>query len=529
MPIIKIDGKDITVEKGTTILNAALQNGIFIPHFCYHPALSVSGNCRICLVEVEKQPKLCTACSTVVADNMVVHTNTPKVKKAREGTMEFLLLNHPLDCPECDKAGECMLQNFAFSYSSGKSRLLESKVQYKIKDIGKSIYLWTRRCILCSRCIRFCREISGTNELGFIKRGIHTEIEAFPTKRLNSLMSCNTVDICPVGALIDKDFLHKARVWHFDKVESICPFCSMGCNIYVHVKENKIFRIKPRYNPEVNSYWICDIGRHGYHYVNSENRIKTPQIRIGDKWQNISYEEAIRTISGRIKKILMGKGNVVAGICSSYSTNEDAFILKKVINLLNCNRLAVFSGFDDGNRLTFKSGFTIDSDKSPNTIGTCQILELGYEPSASYKAILRDIAKGEVRTVIYIGGEPDHSATKEEIDILSKLEFFIAFTVSKSSFSDLANIIIPCEAFVEKEGTFTNKNMRVQKLSPYRKITTKNGITHVWKVLNELTKWFDSPLEYKSEEEIFTDIAKEYPKYNNISYPLLADKGFPLP
>jgi len=245
MPTLTIDGKEITVELGTTILKAAERLGIFIPHYCYHPSLSVVGSCRMCFVEIEGSPKLVPACSTVAVDGMKVLTNSENVIKARESMLEFLLINHPLDCPVCDQAGECKLQDYAFLYGKNHSRFNEQKRLLPNKDFGEHIVLYANRCILCTRCVRFCQEIAGYEELGVFLRGGKAQIDIFPGKTLKNKLAGNIVDICPVGALIDKDFLHKTRVWNLTSYNSICPKCSRGCNIRIDVKDNTIFRIKP--------------------------------------------------------------------------------------------------------------------------------------------------------------------------------------------------------------------------------------------------------------------------------------------
>ncbi|MBK5095354.1 MAG: (2Fe-2S)-binding protein, partial [Deltaproteobacteria bacterium] len=270
MPTFTINGISVDVPERTTVLEAAKTVGIEIPHYCYHPKLSIAGNCRMCLVEVEKFPKLQIACNTFVTDGMVVKSNTEKVRQAVTGVLEFLLINHPIDCPICDQAGECGLQIYYMKYGLHKSRYaFEDKVhKKKVQDIGGQIILDAERCILCSRCIRFLEEVTGTSELEFFQRGDHSEISLFPGRPLDNQYTGNLADICPVGALTSKDFRFKCRVWNLRGAKSICPGCANGCNVEAHFKENILYRLVPRQNDEVNQTWMCDPGRLEYKKAN---------------------------------------------------------------------------------------------------------------------------------------------------------------------------------------------------------------------------------------------------------------------
>ncbi|HXV77214.1 MAG TPA: 2Fe-2S iron-sulfur cluster-binding protein, partial [Candidatus Polarisedimenticolaceae bacterium] len=277
MPKFTLDGTEIEVAPGTTILQAALARGQEIPHFCYHPGLSIAGNCRICLVEVEKAPKLAIGCMTQALDGMVVHTDSDRVREAQNAVMEFLLINHPLDCPICDQAGECKLQDQAVEYGPGRSRYTEPKLALaKAVDIGRHVMLDQERCIQCSRCTRFCDEVTGTGELAFFQRGDRSQIGIYPGKRLDNPYSGNVVDICPVGALTLKEFRFATRVWYLKNTPSICVGCARGCNVMIATgrqrelmttigqQDERIKRLVPRVNIEVNGHWICDEGRLSY-------------------------------------------------------------------------------------------------------------------------------------------------------------------------------------------------------------------------------------------------------------------------
>src|SRR3989338_3943604 len=288
MQTLTIDGRTVTVPPGTTIIQAADQLGITVPRYCYHPGLSIAGNCRICLVEVEQLPKLQIACYTPVADGMVVHTGSDKTLKARQEVLEFLLANHPLDCPVCDQAGESELQNYYMDHGRYEARFAEQKVKKtkKATPIGPTVMLDQERCILCSRCVRFTDEISKTSELGIFNRGDHAELDVAPGQALDNPYAGNVVDICPVGALTDRDFRFKARVWYLSSSPSVCPGCSRGCNIDIHYVLDRpyladgarVMRLKPRYNPDVNQWWMCDEGRYAYKAID-QARLVQPTSR----------------------------------------------------------------------------------------------------------------------------------------------------------------------------------------------------------------------------------------------------------
>ncbi len=298
MPTLTINGEEVTVEEGTTILQAAAQLGYDIPHFCYHPALSIPANCRMCLVEVEGQGELQPSCYSPVADDMVVHTENDRVVKARKAILEFILVNHPVDCPVCDQAGECKLQDYYMAYDAQESRLRTEK-QQKVKayPIGPEVVYDGERCILCTRCVRFCEEITETNELTTVDRGDATEIRTFPGKELDNNYSMCTVDICPVGALTARDFRFKCRVWLMNSTDSICTGCSRGCNIHLDHFQNEIQRYRPRYNPDVNDYWMCDQGRYTYKEVHNDRLVDAYVDDEAVNWHRASEAIADRLSS----------------------------------------------------------------------------------------------------------------------------------------------------------------------------------------------------------------------------------------
>lgn len=343
MVSLTIDGKKVTVEEGTTILKAAEKLGIEIPTFCFHDKLEPVGVCRMCLVEVEKMPKLQVACATTVSEGMVVKTNTLEVKRARRGVLEFLLINHPLDCPTCDKGGECDLQNFVFKYGSDKSRFVEEKRRFIVDpksrfddlSIGPQIIINMNRCILCRKCVRFIKEIAGENDLGTFRRGAKSEINVLPDIPADNPYSGNVVEICPVGALTSKSFRYKIRVWQTKKTPSICPHCGDGCNITLWTKDDRIYRITSRRNDQVDEGFLCDKGRFGFEFVNHPERLETPLIKKNGKFVPCGWDEALGLVAGKFKTVMekFGKDSL-AGIGSSKSTNEDNYIFQKFFRVI---------------------------------------------------------------------------------------------------------------------------------------------------------------------------------------------------
>ena len=300
-----IDGQQITVEAGTTILEAALQMGIYIPHYCFHPELSIVASCRLCLVEIEKAPKLAPACSTPIGEGQVIHTQSEKACLARQQQMELLLVNHPLDCPICDQGGHCQLQRYSLDYGTDDSRYRFPKRVYPKPDLGPFIDLERTRCILCTRCVRFLEEIAGSAELAVMSRGNDAYIGTFMERPLKSEFVGNTVDLCPVGSLTDKVFRFRARVWELDSTPSVCPHCAVGCNLALDTRRrtHELLRITPRFTPQINGPWICDKGRFGFDFVNSQDRARTALVKKDDTLIQPDKVDVIDLIAGQWKAI----------------------------------------------------------------------------------------------------------------------------------------------------------------------------------------------------------------------------------
>ena len=340
MPVIHIDGKQITVAQGATVMDAANQLGIFIPHFCYHKKLSIAANCRMCLVEVEKAPKPLPACATPVTDGMVVRTHSDKAIKAQKGVMELLLINHPLDCPICDQGGECQLQDLAVGYGGSASRYAEPKRVVREKELGPLIATDMTRCIHCSRCVRFGQEIAGIMELGMPGRGEHTEVMPFLESQVTSELSGNVIDLCPVGALTSKPFRFSARTWELSRRTSISPHDALGANLEVHVKDKRVYRVLPRENEAINECWLADRDRYAYEALNSDARLTRPMVRDGGNWVEVDWQKALAQVVGAIKVLIDTHGpDCVGFLASPHQTVEELYLLQKLARALGCEHI----------------------------------------------------------------------------------------------------------------------------------------------------------------------------------------------
>lgn len=524
MPKLTIDGKEIEVEKGTRLIEAVKKSGgEDVPYYCYHPGLSIAGNCRMCLVEVEKAPKLQIACHMQCADGMVVHTQTERVKKTRQHVLEFLLVNHPVDCPVCDQAGECWLQDYYMKHGLYDSRLNEDKVKKpKAQKIGPNVMLDAERCILCSRCIRFTDEVSKTNELGFINRGNHTEISVAPGRELDNPYSGNTVDICPVGALTDRDFRFKMRVWYLKEEDSICNGCSRGCNIQVHYNLDRphhtggerVMRLKPRYNENVNKWWMCDAGRYGYKY-HDHNRILTPLQKTNDRQDEIDWYEAIAQAASR----LADGGDKIAVLLSPQLSNEELFLAKKLFaDQIKAKYVTLISPFKDG----MQDDILIQADKNPNTRGAS---ELGFKQDAGELKQLVSAAKaGEIKGLVILGQDLESCLSAEDAKVLLEntgWKIFIGANTNKSAES--CDIVLPSATHFEKEGTFNNFEGIVQKFN--KVLEPLAAAQSEWEIFRLLAKALGTEYSYADAEAIFNDLAKTVNVFNGITYEQLEVMG----
>jgi NADH-quinone oxidoreductase subunit G len=461
MPRLTIDGREVEAPAGTTILQASLAQGAEIPHYCYHPGLSIAGNCRMCLVEVERAPKLVIACATPVAEGMVVRTRNDRVKRAQAAVMEFLLINHPLDCTICDEAGECRLQEYAFEYGRGRSRNEHPKVLLaKAVDIGEHIMLDQERCIQCSRCVRFCDEVTGTGELAFFQRGDRTIIGVYPGRRLDNLYSGNTVDICPVGALTLKEFRFLTRVWYLKNTPSVCAGCARGCDVFVAAGrqremwtspgqfDERIKRIVPRYNAEVNGHWICDIGRLSYLRLEGAPRL----VEAGAAGAAVSWEDGVRSAAVALRDA--ARAGRAAAIVSPRLTCESLFAWRKLFEQLGGVRVGVRrleQGVDDD--------LLLRADRGANSRGAAWI----FGEPAPESAVHELAARGEIDLVLLLGDalDPADSPALEEAT-RGRLREIVYVGPFADRGSGQATIRLPARAWSEEDGSFVNFQGHVQ-------------------------------------------------------------------
>jgi NADH-quinone oxidoreductase subunit G len=476
MPTLEIDGQTVTVEDGTNLIQAAAAIGNEVPHYCYHPGLTVAGNCRMCLVEIEKMPKLQIACNTKATEGMVVHTKSEKVLRARESVLEFLLVNHPVDCPICDQAGECKLQDYYMEHDRQESRVpLQAKVHKgKAIDIGPLIMLDQERCILCTRCTRFLDEVTGTGELGVFQRGDHCEIDVFPGIELDNAYSGNVADICPVGALTNKDFRFRARVWYLQNTQSVCATCATGCNIDVHHRRDEIFRFRPRFNADVNSYWMCDEGRLSYRKYQGEGRLLQPVKRGQGDWQPIDRKQC----ASELDALLTEADGVVGGIVSAHSTNEEIFLFRKLIADKHEGRVAGHSWSPSD---ATRDDFLIDADKTPNTAG---LRAQGLEPSGG-RALVESALAGEIAVMVLFRTDLSEICSAEEMDKLGDLlQTIVVLDTHYGPSVEIADLVVPIAAFTETDGSFVNRAARVQRIR--RAVAPAGNSEPGWQVLGGL-------------------------------------------
>lgn len=469
MPKCTINGKEIEVKEGTTIIEAMYKEEQRIAHYCYHPGLSIAGVCRLCMVEIEGNPRLQIACNTVITEGMKINNTSQKVKDAVKWGMDFHLINHPLDCPICDQAGECGLQEQYMEYGKYDPEMAEKKVKkHKVVDLGPTVVLDSERCILCSRCVRFTKEVSNTEELGIFNRGDRSEIGTVEGKKLDNKYSLNTVDVCPVGALTSKDFRFRQRVWYLKDSNTICNGCSTGCNIKTYFNKEGFFRVKPVHNENVNGYWMCDEGRDLYKFVNRENRYTKARKKTANGWEEQLPGAAAKDISSVIKSTA---GQLAVVLTGQYTLEEYESLLsvfstelktKKVFHWIN--NPETFENFD---------GLLIRGDKNPNTKGLLQSLQK-HQINGTWKDLEEQINNGQIQTVIIAGPENQlhYSDFKSKVSLFSKVKNVVWLQSSKNAALDelpLGSVILPMKSFVEKDGTFVNHSGVAQKFS---KVTT---------------------------------------------------------
>jgi NADH-quinone oxidoreductase subunit G len=516
---ITIDGKEVTTTKGKTVIQAAAEVGITIPYYCYHPKLSIAGNCRMCLVEIEKMPKLQIACNTQAMEGMSVFTQSPKVLAVRKAVMEFLLVNHPLDCPICDQAGECWLQDYYMTHDQQASRFAERKEPDRKREVfGPNVVFDGERCIKCTRCVRFLQEVTHTDELAVVNRSDHSTIALFPGAILDNPLAANVVDICPVGALTDRDFRFKVRVWYLQKTPSICPGCSTGCNISVETYQNHIARFKPRINEAVNSHWLCDEGRYCFHDLTGGERLTTPMIRHEGGLVPTTWDKAFQAVLSGLRSAVPS-----AAVLSGRNTNEEAFLFAKLMKKIvpDCS-LEVFY---QERELTEVQKILVSPDRSPNFRGA---REIGVSSNGGFDSLMQKLKQGNFSGA-YVVGEDLIGADRDPEQVrqaLMKLSFLVVQDIRLTETAQLAHVVLPSTHFGEKEGTYTNRKGRVQKLNAAT--IAPAGTLQDWEIFVKLLDFSGEQVSYPTPSEVFGALAKETPGYQGLSYATIGARGIEL-
>jgi NADH-quinone oxidoreductase subunit G len=503
---LTIEGRPVSVPEGTSILEAAKTAGILIPHYCYHPSLPIPGVCRMCLVEVEKAPKLAPSCATSVAEGQVVHVHTERALEARKGVLEFLLINHPLDCPICDQSGECELQDFTYQEGRADSRYRDPKRFNPVEDFGGDVMYVPNRCILCTRCVRFMDDVAKDTVLNVSERGDRALIGKFEGKDLTHPWAANVIDLCPVGALLSKDFLNKARAWELDRAASICPNCTQGCNITVEVRDNAVARFKPRPNEDVNKYFMCDYGRLNYRWINRQDRAEKPMVRVSGVLTATEWESAIHAAAG----IISNKRVFV--VASPMMSNESLFLLSELIEhnggtgvfRVATGEEAPLPGVED---------LSLRRDRAANVTGAEM---LGYTRTDNP---LAGLGEGDV---LVIAGDDLEGLSAD----VSKAGAVVVISTTMPVGIDNPDVVLPIANFAEEEGTFTNLRGRVQR---FMQAKAAPGLARPsWLVLGDLLGAMGAQTSFFLPADVFNNLTASKPAFAGLSYERLGMRGLPV-
>jgi len=533
---VQVDGEWMQMPRGLNVVEVAHRARKFIPHYCYHPKLSVVGNCRMCLFEMgtpkmgpDRKPVLGAdgkpeiawmprpqiGCATNITPGMGIRTDSPLVKDCRNGVMEFLLINHPLDCPICDQAGECKLQEYSVEYGTGASRFVENKVKKpKNVDLGERIVLDDERCILCSRCIRFSSEVMKDDVLGFVNRGSHSTLTAYPGKSFDNAYSLNTADICPVGALTSKDFRFQMRVWFLKETKSLCNSCGTGCNITIGSREGKVHRLTPRENEAVNSQWMCDFGRLNFHDLESKNRLDRPLLKAAGQQFPATWTDAIQRAADALKKV---KAEEIAVVASGRLTNEELFVLKRLLGELGVTRVDTVMNPGQADN------FLRSGDGNPNSRGT-ELLGLS-SGGRKLSAWAGEIASGKIKALLVFGGE-ELVAAGIPAETLGKLEVLIFSGILSNATSQLAHVVLPGAAFAEKTGSLVNVHGRLQRMT--RAIPAPGEAREDWMILRDMRMALTGGNSLHSVEDVWKSMAAEIAQLSGLNWARIGDLGIQI-
>jgi NADH-quinone oxidoreductase subunit G len=507
---VTIDGIPIAVPKGTPIIEAAKQAGVLVPHYCYHPSLPSPAVCRMCLVEVEKAPKLMPACVTAVAEGQVVHVNSPTAKQAREGVLELLLINHPLDCPICDQAGECELQDYVFQEGRAGTRYREYAKRYSpVEDFGPDILYVPNRCILCTRCVRFMEDVADAPILNVSERGDRAYIGIAESQRLDHAWAGNVVDLCPVGSLLSKDFLHKARAWDLDKTASVCPGCTQGCNITFDTRDDVVVRIRPRPNLEVNRHFICDYGRMNYRWLNRGDRIEAPLVREGGRHVATDWDTAL----DRLGRLVQGSSGTAVILASARASTESLGLVRRMLDRLGVTA-AVQVPLGGEVPLAGIPGLALRRERAPNLAGAEL---LGY--TRNWEAAMRD-ALGAALVVVL---DAELSRADEAALAAAPGAVVLMGTVAVESLHN-AELVLPVTTMAEENGTYVNRDRRLQRFDQAK---SQPGMARpAWWVAGEVLAGPGPSLEAPSTAaEAFALLGDRWPVFAGVSHAELGWTG----
>jgi NADH-quinone oxidoreductase subunit G len=530
---VQIDGVWHQFPKGTRLIEACEQAGSYVPRYCYHKKLSSPGNCRMCLIEMGMpkmgpdrkpllgadgkteinwmpRPQIC--CATDVSEGLGVRTHSPLVEECRRGVMEFLLINHPLDCPICDQAGECRLQEFSVEYGRQDSRFLEHKVKKpKNVELGPRVTLDDERCILCSRCIRFSKEIAHDDVLGFIDRGSYTTLTAHPGRPLENNYSLNTVDICPVGALTSADFRFKMRVWFLKETKSFCTSCATGCNTIIGTREGVIYRQTPRENDAVNSCWMCDYGRLNFDYLESERRLLEPLVREQDKLQPATWKHAIETAAAQLKPY---SGSQIAILASGRMTNEELWLTSRLAQSLGTILLDIVPRTGPGDDIL------LSEDRNPNTNGA-RLLRVASRTGESLEQIKEAIGSGQLRVLVSLGENPLRCGITA--DLLRCLPVYVVMDLLSNETTGFASAVLPSLGFAEKRGSMINGKGRLQRLN--RAVSGPGQARDDWEILRDLIQSVGGGNGVYTIEDVFREMSEATPELAGLTLSKISDLG----